>query len=424
MLAEAGDHRRSGVRAELGGARGRADPRPEAAGRTARAERRPSAGPQPAPPRRRPGGAGVVAGGSSCCSPCRSASCSATCSTRPPCGSSSPPASACCRSPGYMGEATEHLAHRTGPTVGGLLNATFGNAAELIIAIVALRAGLVDLVKASITGSILGNLLLILGLSLIAGGHQAADAPVQPHQRRDERGRCWRSRSWRSCFPALFHAAASRGGGPARRAAACPRRSRSSWSSPTCCSLLFTLRTHRAPASAARPHPTGRARSGASGKAVAGARRAPPSGVAVESELLVHAVDRGHRARSGCSQIFLGLIIIPIIGNAAEHATAVVLSRKGQIDLALQIALGLEHPGRAAGGAAAGLRRRAAGPGHEPGLHAVRGRGPGAGHRRRPPSSRWTANRTGSRGCSCWRCTRWWRSAAFFSDLTCAAERS
>ena len=71
-----------------------------------------------------------------------------------------------------MGEATEHLAHRTGPTIGGLLNATFGNAAELIIAIVALRAGLVELVKASITGSILGNLLLILGLALIAGGHR------------------------------------------------------------------------------------------------------------------------------------------------------------------------------------------------------------------------------------------------------------
>jgi Ca2+:H+ antiporter len=69
-----------------------------------------------------------------------------------------------------MGEATEQLAERTGPTIGGLLNATFGNAAELIIALVALQAGLVGLVKASITGSILGNLLLILGLSLIAGG--------------------------------------------------------------------------------------------------------------------------------------------------------------------------------------------------------------------------------------------------------------
>ena len=71
---------------------------------------------------------------------------------------------------GFMGEATEQIAARTGPTMGGLLNATFGNAAELIIAIVALQAGLIDLVKASITGSILGNLLLILGLSIVAGG--------------------------------------------------------------------------------------------------------------------------------------------------------------------------------------------------------------------------------------------------------------
>src|SRR5690606_5459651 len=70
----------------------------------------------------------------------------------------------------FMGDATEHLSARSGPTVGGLLNATFGNAAELIIAIVALQAGLVELVKASITGSILGNLLLIMGLSLLAGG--------------------------------------------------------------------------------------------------------------------------------------------------------------------------------------------------------------------------------------------------------------
>ena len=71
---------------------------------------------------------------------------------------------------GLMGEATEQLAQRSGPGIGGLLNATFGNAAELIIALAALRAGLVDLVKASITGSILGNLLLILGLSLLAAG--------------------------------------------------------------------------------------------------------------------------------------------------------------------------------------------------------------------------------------------------------------
>ena len=71
---------------------------------------------------------------------------------------------------GWMGHATEHLATRTGEGIGGLLNATFGNAAELIIAIVALRAGYVDLVKASITGSIIGNVLLVFGASALWGG--------------------------------------------------------------------------------------------------------------------------------------------------------------------------------------------------------------------------------------------------------------
>src|SRR5215208_2401174 len=71
---------------------------------------------------------------------------------------------------GVMGHATEELAERMGEGVGGLLNATFGNAAELIIAIMALRAGLYDLVKASITGSIIGNILLVFGLSTLAGG--------------------------------------------------------------------------------------------------------------------------------------------------------------------------------------------------------------------------------------------------------------
>src|SRR3954454_6262860 len=69
-----------------------------------------------------------------------------------------------------MGEATEHLSHKAGPTWGGLLNATFGNAAELIIAIIALSKGLNEIVKASLTGSILGNLLLVAGVSMLAGG--------------------------------------------------------------------------------------------------------------------------------------------------------------------------------------------------------------------------------------------------------------
>src|SRR5262249_53515008 len=71
---------------------------------------------------------------------------------------------------GWMGRATEHLAEKLGEGIGGLLNATFGNAAELIIALMALRKGLFDVVKASITGSIIGNILLVLGLSILVGG--------------------------------------------------------------------------------------------------------------------------------------------------------------------------------------------------------------------------------------------------------------
>src|SRR6188474_3202972 len=78
---------------------------------------------------------------------------------------------------GWLGRATEQLAHHTGEGVGGLLNATFGNAAELIIALMALHKGLIGVVKASITGSIIGNILLVLGASLFAGGLK------YPHQK-------------------------------------------------------------------------------------------------------------------------------------------------------------------------------------------------------------------------------------------------
>ena len=145
---------------------------------------------------------------------------------------------------GYMGEATEHLAHRTGPTIGGLLNATFGNAAELIIAIVALRAGLVDLVKASITGSILGNLLLILGLALMAGGLNRAGAPVQPHQRGHERGHA-RARGGGAGLPGAVPLGSTRRPPPGVSELRMSEAVAVILIVTYGCSLLFTLRTHR-----------------------------------------------------------------------------------------------------------------------------------------------------------------------------------
>lgn len=236
----------------------------------------------------------------------------------------------------FMGEATEHIAARTGPALGGLLNATFGNAAELIIAIVALRAGLVELVKASITGSILGNLLLIMGLSFLAGG---IGRPVV----RFNRTATGMSAGMLALavaglvFPALFLATHPTAAAPVvlhfSEAVAVVLALTYGFS------LLFSLRTHRSlfSGTAGEGHgPTGN---------LWGLRFSiivlalATVGVAVESELLVHSVE-AVTATFGVSEMFLGLIVIPIIGNAAEHSTAVVVARKGNMDLSLQIALG------------------------------------------------------------------------------------
>lgn len=240
-----------------------------------------------------------------------------------------------------MGTATEAMAARTGPAVGGLLNATFGNAAELIVAVVALRAGLVDLVKASLVGSILGNLLLILGLSLVAGGLRR---PTLTFNRTaaGTSGAMLLLAGAALVIPALFalvHPAA--------------RPEETLWLSEGVAvvlvltygaSLVFSLVTHRqlfhgegagAPVGGA-PHQADARYAPKVALAVLGVATAF---VALESELLVRATETLVQ-RIGLSELFLGLIVIPLIGNAAEHATAVVVARRGQTDLALHIALG------------------------------------------------------------------------------------
>ncbi|HEX5005376.1 MAG TPA: calcium/proton exchanger [Gemmatimonadales bacterium] len=233
----------------------------------------------------------------------------------------------------YLGEATEHLAERAGPAVGGFLNATFGNAAELIIAIIALRAGMVELVKASIIGSILGNLLLILGLALMAAGinrklfafNRTATAMA---------GSMLLLAVAALVFPALFHSTHP-------NAAELVELHLSEavaivLGAVYLLSLLFSLITHRR-LLGGDPHPTIHP--------VWGVFRAlavltvSTVGIAVISEILVHAI--GPMTEGGLlSEAFLGLIVIPVIGNAAEHASAVSVARKGKVDLALQIALG------------------------------------------------------------------------------------
>jgi Ca2+:H+ antiporter len=234
---------------------------------------------------------------------------------------------------GFMGDATEHLAAHTGPTVGGLLNATFGNAAELIIGLMALRAGEIELVKYSITGSILGNLLLIMGLSLVAGGLRTSEL------------RFSRTASGMSAgmlaaavvalvFPALLHASH-----PAQEQLADLRVSEAVAVVLVITygfSLLFTLKTHKWLMSG-DPHEMPR-RVWSVAKALAVLAIAT-AGIALLSEMLVHSV-QGAGSALGLGTVFVGLIIIPIIGNAAEHASAVLMARRGKMDLSLQIAYG------------------------------------------------------------------------------------
>ena len=234
---------------------------------------------------------------------------------------------------GFMGDATEHLASRTGPTVGGLLNATFGNAAELIIGLVALNAGLIPLVKFSIIGSILGNLLLIMGLSLVAGGLRATEL-------RFSRTAAGMSAGMLAAavvglvFPALMHA--THPAGPALDELHMSEGVAAVLLLTYGFSLLFTLKTHKW-LMGGDPHEVPRRAWGA-GKALMVLAIATAA-IAYLSEMLVHSVQEAGDA-VGLTPMFVGLIIIPLIGNAAEHASAIMMARRGKMDLSLQIAYG------------------------------------------------------------------------------------
>ena len=242
-----------------------------------------------------------------------------------------------------MGEATEQLASRLGAGVGGLLNATFGNAAELIIALVALHSGLYDVVKASLTGSIIGNILLVLGMAMLAGG-------LGRERQKFDRAAAAASSTLLALaalalvVPALFHlitegAVAS---GTITRAHEVTIEHRLSLEIAAVLfvsyllSLLFTLRTHRHLYRGAAEH-----------------HEATPVRVlravltllvatvfvAWMSELLVGAIEETSRVL-GFTPVFVGVIVVAVVGNAAEHSTAVSVAIKNHMDLALNIAIG------------------------------------------------------------------------------------
>ncbi len=248
---------------------------------------------------------------------------------------------------GLMGEATEHLASRLGAGVGGLLNATFGNAAELIIAVVALSRGLQDVVKASLTGSIIGNGLLVLGLSVVAGG-------VGRERQTFDRSAAAAGATLLALaaiglvVPAIFHfisEAAVHGLRLTVEREQMLERTLSLEISVVLLvayvlSLIFSLKTHRhlyagQDHAAAHEAPF---KPGTTRRAVL-TLVLSTAVIAWMSELLVGAVEEASHAL-GFTQVFVGVIVVAVIGNAAEHSTAVLMAMKNKMDLAMNIAIG------------------------------------------------------------------------------------
>lgn len=240
---------------------------------------------------------------------------------------------------GLMGRATESLASSMGPGVGGLLNATFGNAAELIIALLALSKGEAELVKASITGSIIGNILLVLGLAILVGGLR------YPRQVFNVTAASMGATLLALAtigliVPTLYFYASY-----ASRPTELEQLNIEYLSEEIAVvlaimyvlSLVFSLKTHR--------HLYGPGDPDVAGEPEWGRTKAfvillvATIGVAVMSEFLVGSVRTAAEAL-GMNRVFIGVIVVAIIGNAAEHSTAVLVARKNQMDLAVHIAVG------------------------------------------------------------------------------------
>ena len=244
-----------------------------------------------------------------------------------------------------MGRATEELAARSGPGVGALLNVTFGNAPELIIALFALGAGLHEVVKASLVGSILGNILLVLGMSMLVGGAR------RDRQRFELRAATAQSlmlllATVALVMPAIFQLVAG-GGLPEPRARAVAFSGDLQALSvgvavvllgSYAAGLVFSLKTH---AHLFNPSHDEEEHGGEPWSVRKSVLMLAGAGAAVGwmSEILVHSITEASAA-IGLSPFFVGVIVVAIVGNAAEHWVAVLVARKDKMDLAVNIAIG------------------------------------------------------------------------------------
>ncbi len=238
----------------------------------------------------------------------------------------------------WMGTATEEIAVVVGPSLGGLLNATFGNATELIIALVALNAGLIDVVKASITGSIISNLLLVMGFSMLLGGLRYKEQTFQPIVARVN------ADSMNLAVIAILMPTAMN-----YTSQGINEQTLQNFSIAVAVvlilvyalTLLFSMKTHSylydvgvAETEAEEtPHAKPNMMLWVSVLLVCTLL------VALESEMLVDSLEVA-TSQLGLTALFTGVILVPIVGNAAEHATAVTVAMKNKMDLSLSVAVG------------------------------------------------------------------------------------
>ncbi|MBD2426191.1 calcium/proton exchanger [Phormidium sp. FACHB-1136] len=239
----------------------------------------------------------------------------------------------------WLSTATEELALVTGPTIGGLVNAVFGNATELIIALVALKSGLIDIVKASITGSILANTLLVLGLSMFVGGLRYKEQTFN-QKVAGINGSTMGLAVTAVLIPALvINTSNIVEPGVIRQLSVVVAVVMIAVYALT---LLFSLKTHSYLYDVGvsdHPHGEGESEDKPNLWLWVGVLLLATLGVAVMSEIFVGAVEEAAESL-GLTPLFTGVILLPLVGGAAEYVTAVRMATKDNMDLAVSVAMG------------------------------------------------------------------------------------
>lgn len=237
---------------------------------------------------------------------------------------------------GWLGKGTENLACHTGEGIGGLLNATFGNAAELIIALAAMRKGLFDVVKASLTGSIIGNILLVAGLSMLAGGLRYKTQTFNRTAAQSQASMLLLA-AVSMILPAAFHYLA--GPGAVKAENGLSLEISVILLVVYILSLVFSLVTHKQLFGGEAKESHGGDETPWTVRKSMAVLLAATAAIAWISEILVGSVEAAAHS-FGMTSVFVGVIVVAIIGNAAEHSTAILMAMKNRMDLAMGIAIG------------------------------------------------------------------------------------